>query len=101
MKYSVDDLALETATECLTACGYGIQTVSDDRGICYASIWTERAFEAKSGQDEMIGGFLVGSLARNADGFCQTFTLTMSEHHNDRGRMAGVLNNILNRKSMR
>jgi hypothetical protein len=98
MKYIVDDVSFETAKSALEGADYGLDIASDDRGIAFASIWTERSFEKKNG---VIGGYLVGTLARNEPNFAQSFTLTMSEHLNDKNRMVRVLSSILSRKTMR
>lgn len=98
MKYFVDDLDLETAANALDKFDFGLEKAEDSRGVCYVTIWTEKAFETRDGQT--IGGYIVGSLHRNTGTFA-TYTLTFTEHLNDRKRMSAVLNQLLDRKSMR
>lgn len=98
MKYVVDDVSFETAKQALSDNGYGLDMTSDSRGLAFAAIWTEKSFE---GQNGVIGGHLVGTLARNEPNFAASFTLTLSEHNNDNSRISSVLNNILNRRTMR
>lgn len=96
MKYVVDDVAFETAEAALNENGYGLYIAEDSRGKAFAAIWSEKEFEGS-----LMGGHIVGTLARNEPSFAASFTLTLDEHNNDNSRISAVLASILNRKTMR
>lgn len=98
MRYTVDEVSFDTAVAALAANDYGLHVVEDPCGVAYATIWTDNSYEDVKGQ---VGGFQVGSIARNAGAFAATYTLVMDEHLNDRKRMAGVFAAILVRTSHR
>lgn len=96
MQYSITGLSLDTAVKALRDNKFGLEFVtrSSNGDICYVYIWTD---DDSTGE---IGGYEVGSLSREI-GMFATYTLTFTEHLNDKERIAAVITNVLRRKTIR